>query len=88
MNEIDRVQRQVFQRMSPERRLKMGLKMTEDGLRIMDLRLCQQMPESSQGERMAARFETLYKNDLPPDVLQACLEGLRKHWKARLRSPV
>lgn len=64
MNEIDRVQRQVFQRMSPERRLKMGLKMTEDGLRIMDLRLCQQMPESSQEERMAARFEALYKNDL------------------------
>ncbi len=83
MNDVDQIQLQIFQRMSPERRLKMGLEMTTDGLRIMDLRLCQQMPESSQGERMAARFEALYKNDLPPDVLQACLKGLRKHWRER-----
>ena len=77
------IQSRLFNRMSSERRFELGLQMIADGCLILENRLHRQMPESSNSERQAKRFEQLYQNDLAPAELAACLEGLKRYWQQR-----
>ena len=77
------VQSRLFCRMSPAQRFELGLQMIADGCLILENRLRRQMPESSNSERKAKRFEQLYRDDLAPAELAACLEGLKRYWRQR-----
>ena len=81
--EAFQVQVRVFSRMSPQERFQRGLQMIADGRRIVDNRLREQMPDSTYAERLAKRFELIYREDLSPEVLSACLEGIKNYWQGR-----
>ncbi len=80
---IDKIQAQIFQQMTPQQRFQLGMKMIEDGFKIMDWRLQREMPESTLSERQAKRFEQLYASDLSPEVMRTCLKGLKRYWDER-----
>ena len=67
--EIRKLQGQIIRRKPLEVRLRMVFEMMEAGQRMIRDRLQRQHPNLSEGERKAAIFERMYRNDFSAEEM-------------------